>query len=390
MSAAQPRWSASTRAVVAGRPLREPDADVSPPISLTSTYVASTEAGARGYARSGNRTWEALEDAVGQLEGGSALAFASGMAGISAALELTAPGAVVVVPDGAYSNTLALLGELAGTGRVTVRTVPVADTPAVLAVLDEAAGAGGGASGGGLLWVESPTNPLLDVAEVAVLCAAARERGMLSVVDNTFATPLLQRPLELGADVVVHSVTKYLAGHSDVLLGAVVTRDDALRRALVRQRTLRGGVPGPFEAWLALRGMRTLALRLERSQASAAVLARRLSTHPAVERVRYPGLPDDPWHARAAAQMDGFGAIVSIEVRGGAAAADRVQAGTALWVPATSLGGVESLLERRRRQPAEPVTVPESLVRLSVGVEDVEDLWADLEEALDGALPPAG
>ena len=373
------RLSPATVVVTAGRPAREPDAEVGPPISLSSTYVASTQAGARGYARFGNRTWEALEETVGALEGGTALAFASGMGAISAALELTPPGGTVVVPDGAYNTTLALAEHLAASGRLTLRRVPLHRTDVVLAALDEVPG------GTGLLWVESPTNPLLDVAEVAVLCAAARRRGVVSVVDNTFATPLLQRPLTMGADVVVHSVTKFLAGHSDVVLGAAVARDDVVATRLLRERTLRGAVPGPFEAWLALRGVRTLALRMERSQASAGVLARRLVEHPAVARVRYPGLPDDPGHQRAAAQMDGFGAIVSIEVRGGAAAATAVQDGTALWTPATSLGGVESLLERRRRQPAEPTTVPEDLVRLSVGVEDVEDLWADLDAALSAS-----
>lgn len=377
MSAPGQRWSPATEVVSSGRPAREPDADVGPPISLTSTYVASTEPGARGYARYGNRTWEALEGAIGGLEGGEALAFSSGMAAISAALELTPPGGVVVVPQTAYNTTLSLLGHLAAAGRLAARPVAQHETDAAVAALDGAA----------LLWVESPTNPLLDVADVAALCAAARERGVLSVVDNTFATPLLQRPLELGADVVVHSVTKFLSGHSDVVLGAAVSADRGLVERLRRERTVRGAIPGPFEAWLALRGMRTLALRMERSQASAAVLARRLREHPAVERVRYPGLADDPGHARAAAHMDGFGAIVSIEVHGGAAAAARVQGGTALWVPATSLGGVESLLERRRRHPAEPATVPEDLVRLSVGIEDVEDLWADLSAALDGAVP---
>ncbi len=365
-------WSRSTRVVAAGRPPRSPDAEVGPGISLSSTYVASDEPGARTYARVGNRTWEALEDALGALEGGTALSFASGMAAISAALELTPPGGVVVVPDGAYNTTLALADHLEVSGRIAVRRVSLAQTSAVVDALDGAA----------TLWVESPTNPLLDVAEIALLCDAARDRGVLTVVDNTFATPLLQRPLELGADVVVHSVTKFLAGHSDVVLGAALTRDEGLCARLRRERTLRGGVPGPFEAWLALRGLRTLALRLERSQTSAGVLAARLAEHPAVARVRYPGLPDDPGHARACAQMDGFGAIVSIEVRGGAQAAEAVQAGTRLWTPATSLGGVESLLERRRRQPAEPATVPEELVRLSVGIEDVEDLWADLCAAL--------
>ena len=373
-----PALSPATVAVTAGRPAREPDAEVGPAISLSSTYVASAQPGARGYARFGNRTWEALEETVGALEGGTALAFASGMGAISAALELTPPGGTVVVPDGAYNTTLALAEHLAASGRVVLRRVPLHRTDVVIAALEEVAGG----TGGGLLWVESPTNPLLDVAEVAVLCAAARARGMVSVVDNTFATPLVQRPLTMGADVVVHSVTKLLAGHSDVVLGAAVTTRDDLAARLLRERTLRGAVPGPFEAWLALRGVRTLALRVERSQASTAVLAARLVDHPAVARVRYPGLPEDPGHQRAAAQMDGFGTVVSIEVRGGAAAATAVQDGTRLWTPATSLGGVESLLERRRRQSAEPVTVPEDLVRLSVGIEDVEDLWADLDAAL--------
>jgi cystathionine gamma-synthase len=203
------------------------------------------------------------------------------------------------------------------------------------------------------------------------------------VADNTFATPLLQQPLDLGVDVVVHSVTKFLSGHSDVVLGAVVTRDAELRARLHRHRTLHGAIPGPLEAFLALRGMRTLPLRLERSQASAAELARRLQTHPAVRRVRCPALPEDPGHELARTQMRGFGALVAIEVHGGAAGADAVVDAVRLWVPATSLGGVESLVERRRRHAGEPVVVPQELLRLSVGVEDVEDLWTDLAQALD-------
>jgi cystathionine gamma-synthase len=204
-------------------------------------------------------------------------------------------------------------------------------------------------------------------------------------VDNTFATPLVQRPLDLGADVVVHSVTKYLAGHSDVVLGATVCRPGELLMALRRHRTVRGAVPGPWEAWLALRGIRTVHLRIERAQANAAELARRLVGHPAVARVRHPSLPHDPGHVRASEQMRGFGAIVSIEVAGDAATADAVSAAVRLWVPATSLGGVESTLERRRRNASEPAVVPESLLRLSVGIEDVEDLWEDLDAALSAS-----
>ena len=216
-----------------------------------------------------------------------------------------------------------------------------------------------------LLWIESPTNPALEVADIPALAEAAHELGMRVVVDNTFATPLLQQPLSLGADIVVHSATKYLAGHSDVQLGALVTADEEIHAALKGRRDLVGAIPGPFETWLALRGMRTLHVRLDRAQANAAELARRLRDHPRIEEVRYPG----------------FGAIVAVVVTGGATAADALSRDVRLWVHATSLGGVESTLERRRRWKAEAATIPEGLMRLSVGIEDVEDLWADLAQA---------
>ena len=244
-------------------------------------------------------------------------------------------------------------------GRLRSKLIDIADTDAVVAACDEDVA---------LVWIESPTNPNLDVADIERICAAAHEAGAYVVVDNTFATPLLQRPLDLGADLVVHSATKYLAGHSDALLGALVTRDDELFTVLKQRRDLLGAVPGTLEAWLAVRGMRTLHLRVERAQANATELARRLGEHPAVERVRYPG----------------FGAIVSVELAAGALAADLLPRKSRLWVHATSLGGVESTLERRRRWKSEPATVSDALVRLSVGVEDVEDLWEDLSRALDG------
>lgn len=347
----------ATVAVHAGRVPRTPGAQVGAPLEFTSTFHAG---GATVYARDAQPTWTAFEEALGALEGGEALVLASGMAAVAAALSLVPLGGVVVAPDAAYNGTHATLDDRAARGELSARRVDVADTGAVLAALP----------GADLLWLESPTNPLLQVADLPTLLAAARERGIVTVVDNTFATPLLQRPLELGADVVLHSATKYLAGHSDVLLGAVVTAatDDgrALRERLARHRLLHGATAGPMETWLALRGMRTLAVRLERAAANAAELARRLADHPAVDRVRYPG----------------FGAMVSIDVRGDAAAADRVAAATELWVHSTSLGAVESQLERRRAIPSEPHTVPENLLRLSVGVEDVEDLWADLDRAL--------
>jgi cystathionine gamma-synthase len=223
---------------------------------------------------------------------------------------------------------------------------------------------------------------MMEVADLPALVAAAHAAGVLVVVDNTFSTPLGQKPLGVGADVVVHSATKYLAGHSDVLLGVTVTADEQLRARLHQHRTLHGAIAGPVEAWLGLRGLRTLALRVERSQATAGELARRLDAHPAVSRVRYPGLPSDPGHERAAAQLAGFGSVISIELDG-AEAADAFVGRVALWLPATSLGGVESTIERRRRHLAEPPTVPDGLVRLSVGIENVEDLWDDLRQALD-------
>lgn len=365
--------SPATVTVAAGRPPRSPGASVNEAVWLTSTYVAD---GPVDYGRTDNPTWQAFEATLGELEGGQALVLSSGMAAIAAALALVADGSTVVAPRHAYSGTTALLREATDLGRVKVVEVDVADTDSVVAAV----------RGAQLLWLESPTNPTLEVADLRALTAAARAEGAISVVDNTFATPLVQRPLDLGADVVVHSVTKYLAGHSDVVLGAAVTADDdrgrALHTRLRAYRRLHGAIAGPQEVYLALRGLRTLALRVTTSQASAAELARRLVDHPAVARVRHPSLPTDPGHALATAQMRGYGSMLAVEVHGGAAEAERVAAATELWVHATSLGGVESTLERRRRHPAEVETVPESLLRLSVGIEDVEDLWHDLDRAL--------
>jgi cystathionine gamma-synthase len=355
--------------VHAGRPPREPDAPLSDPPLLSSTYVAG---GPIGYGRLGNATWTAFEECLGQLEGGRALAFASGMAATAAVLDLVPVGGRVVAPNHAYSGVLGLLDQHAATGRLKLERVGIADTDAVVAALP----------GTDLLWVESPTNPAMEVADLRALTAAAQAAGTMVAVDNTFATPLLQQPLALGADVVVHSVTKFLAGHSDVVLGAVVTADDRTYDALEARRRGNGAIAGPMETWLALRGMRTLSLRLERAQQNAALLAERLRRHPRVSRVRYPGLPDDPGHLRAAAQMSGFGAILAIELGGDEELAQRVCESTRLWVHATSLGGVESMLERRRRWPAEAPTIPADLIRLAVGIEHPEDLWADLDQAL--------
>ncbi|MFB9073908.1 trans-sulfuration enzyme family protein [Citricoccus parietis] len=385
-----------TLLVSASRPAREVDAPVNDPVHFTSTFVGwePDAAGPRRlYGRMSNPTWDGPEQLLAALEGVEdpagrpALLFSSGMAAISAALHLAPNGGRIVAPQHAYQGGLSLLDSLRQTGRLAVDRVDVTDAEAVLRAVRGTGAADGPAS---ILWLESPTNPMLEVADLATLTEAAHAAGALVVVDNTFATPLVQRPLELGADVVVHSVTKYLAGHSDVVLGAAVTDDAGLHRQLHAHRTLHGAIAGPMEAFLALRGMRTLALRLERSQANAAELARRLDaarregTLP-VAAVTYPGLPDHPQHALAAAQMQGgFGSVLTV-VMEGAAAADAVVQNLRHWVPATSLGGVESLVERRRRFDGEPATVPAGLLRLSVGIEHVDDLWEDLQAGMGAA-----
>ncbi|OYO18370.1 cystathionine gamma-synthase [Enemella dayhoffiae] len=364
-----------TLAVVGGRPERTPGSPVGPGIELSSTYLQPGDIDPQLplYGRNHNATWAGLEAVVGGLEGAAdgAVSFASGMAAGTALLELIPRGARLAIGATSYNTMLALAQQRAERGDLVLSTVDVADLAAVRAVLGEV----------DWLHLESPTNPLLEVADLPAICAAARAAGVRVSVDNTFATPLLQNPLAAGADVVLHSATKYLAGHSDVLLGVLVTRDAGLLEAIRSHRTLTGGIPGPFEAWLALRGVRTLAVRLDRAQQSAAVLAGRLAGHPAVRRVRYPGLESDPGHEVATRTMRGFGAMVAIELAD-QASADALTRAVRLWIPATSLGGVESLLERRRRIPSEPPGVPQSLVRLSVGLEDVEDLWTDLERAL--------
>jgi len=321
---------------------------------MASTYVAG---GDLEYGRYGNPSWTAFEDVLGELEGGRCLTFASGMAAVMTVLDLVAQGAKVVLPRHAYQGSIMALADLEARGRLHAHLVDISDTAAVIAACDDAA----------LVWIETPTNPALEVADIAAIAEAAHESGAYVVVDNTFATPLLQQPLALGADIVVHSATKYLAGHSDVLLGAVVTADDELYDVLKGRRSLAGAVPGAFETWLALRGLRTLHLRVERAQANARILVERLQEHPALSEVRYPG----------------FGGIVAIVLAEGELAADLLVRKTHVWVHATSLGGVESTFERRRRWKTEAATIPVGLVRMSVGIEDVEDLWTDLVTALD-------
>ncbi|HET6653797.1 MAG TPA: aminotransferase class I/II-fold pyridoxal phosphate-dependent enzyme [Nocardioides sp.] len=350
----KPPLRPGTIAVTAGRPAHDPDSPLNAPITMASTYVAG---GDTEYGRYGNPTWAAFEEALGALEGGRCLAFSTGLAAVSTLLDLVGQGKKVVAPRHAYNGSVMQLADLEARGRITAELVDITDTEAVVKACADAA----------LVWVESPTNPALEVADLPAIIAAGHEAGAYVVVDNTFATPLLQQPLGLDADVVLHSATKFISGHSDVLLGAVVTRDDELYRVLKNRRDMVGATPGTLEAWLALRGLRTLHVRLERAQANAQELVRRMEGHPAIGEVRYPG----------------FGAMVCVVLAEGATAADLLTRKTSLWVHATSLGGVESTFERRRRWKSEPATIPDGLVRMSVGIEDVDDLWDDLAAALD-------
>jgi len=345
--------SSETLAVVAGRPERTPDSPLNVPITPASTYVAG---GSLEYGRYGNPTWEAFEDVMGALEGGRAVMYASGLAAAAATLSLVPEGGAVVVPRHAYNGTVGLMQDAARRGRLEVREVDVSRPNALVDA----------AEGAAMVWIESPTNPALEVVDIAETAAAARTRGALVVVDNTFATPLVQQPLALGADVVVHSATKLLAGHSDALAGVAVVADDPTYELLEAYRRLHGATPGALEAYLATRGLRTLAVRFERAQDNARRLAEHLERHEDVAVVRYPG----------------FGTVLTLEPKGGATAAHRVTTASELVVCATSLGGVETSWERRRRWAGEPVTVPDALIRVSVGIEGFTDLWTDVAQAL--------
>jgi len=372
MNSKVPPHRPETIAITAGRPEVGPDSLLNQPISLNSTFVAG---GAIGYGRYGNETWTALEVAIAALEGGKTLTYSSGMAAVTAVFSTLPVGAKVVASNQGYSGVMTLLGNLSAAKKLNPKFVSIADTAEVITALD----------GADLLWIESPTNPSLDVADMPTLIKEAKSRGITVAVDNTFATALTQQPLLMGADIVMNSVTKYLAGHSDVVLGSLSTNNPELFKVVEDARKFNGSIPGPFEAWLALRGIRTFPLRFQRASENALEIAKRLSAHPLVTRVRYPGLPTDPQHAKAKAFMKGFGAIVSFEYDGDGAATDKVCESSKIVTFATSLGGVESLWERRRRWPIESASVPESLIRLSLGCEDVDDLWADIDAALHAA-----
>jgi cystathionine gamma-synthase len=367
-------WSADTVAVQAGRPARVAGAPMNPPITLSSTYVQDA---AIEYGRDGNAGWGALESALGALDGGHAVTFASGLAAAAAIAALVPPEGTVALSSVTYHGVRNIFDRMQSAGRLSLRVVPADDTEAVLAASDGAA----------MVWVESIANPLIVVADVPAIAAGARARGAITVVDATFATPLRQRPLELGADIVLHSATKLIGGHSDLLLGAIVCRDRAIADALVTYRHDHGSIPGALETFLALRGLRTLAVRLDRAEASAVELAHRLATHPHVAGVNYPGLPGDPQHERASRVLpNGSGSTLSFDIAGTVEQTEAFLARLHLVTHATSLGGVESLIERRARYAGDAAVVGPTLCRLSVGIENVEDLWADLDQALRAAL----
>jgi cystathionine gamma-synthase len=373
-----------TLAIHAGQ---EPDpltGAVVPPVYLTSTYKQDGVGGTRGgyeYSRTANPTRNALETCLAALENGThALAFASGMAAEDCLIRtLCRPGDSVLIPGDAYGGTFRLFDKVLKTWGVQYGTVQQTDPQAVAHAAAELRPR--------LIWTETPTNPLLSIVDIPAIAEIAHGCGALLVVDNTFASPYLQRPLDLGADIVVHSTTKYLGGHSDVVGGAIIVKNPDHAKDLAFNQNATGGVAGPFDAWLTLRGVKTLGVRMERHCANAARVAAMLGEHPAVASVLYPGLPGHPGHEIAVKQMRDFGGMVSFRLRDGEGAAVAVCGRTRLFTLGESLGGVESLIEHPARMThasaaESPLAVPPDLVRLSVGIEDPADLLDDLRQAL--------
>ncbi|WP_436515451.1 trans-sulfuration enzyme family protein [Ekhidna sp. To15] len=343
-----------------------------PPI-LASNYILGDEF---AYARNeGTQAWSALEEIIGGLEHGEAVVFSSGMAAISAVFNQVKTGSTIVIPDDCYQGVASLANEGEQKGIWSVEKVAVKDTDGWLKALEYA----------DLIWLESPSNPLLEIADLRKICSTKRKAGSILGVDNTFATHINQQPLDLGADVSVQSATKFIGGHSDLLSGVASTNNPKLLEQLRKSRELIGATPGAMEVFLALRGIRTMHLRLERAQQNAMELARRLQQNSNVAHVRYPGLTNHPSHAIAKEQLNGFGTIISFDTVGDSATADSVCHQVKLILHATSLGAVESTIERRAAISGQS-HLPETLLRLSVGVEGVEDLWDDLNQALQKAV----
>ncbi|WP_055563204.1 cystathionine gamma-synthase [Streptomyces atriruber] len=383
MSDSHSTQSFETVAIHAGNTADPLTGAVVPPIYQVSTYKQDGVGGLRGgyeYSRSANPTRTALEENLAALEGGRrGLAFASGLAAEDCLLRtLLAPGDHVVIPNDAYGGTFRLFAKVVSRWGVEWSVADTSDPEAVRAALTDRTKA---------IWVETPSNPLLGITDIAAVAQIAREAGVRLVVDNTFASPYLQQPLALGADVVVHSMTKYMGGHSDVVGGALVVNDAELGEELAYHQNAMGAVAGPFDAWLVLRGIKTLAVRMDRHSENATKVAEMLTRHARVSRVLYPGLPEHPGHEIAAKQMKAFGGMVSFQVDGGEEAAVEVCNRAELFTLGESLGGVESLIEHPGRMTHASVVgsaleVPADLVRLSVGIESADDLIADLQQAL--------
>jgi cystathionine gamma-synthase len=376
-----------TRAIHDGQPPDPTSGAVVTPITLSSTFVHEEVGKHSGYeySRSGNPTRRAYEECLASLEGAlDGFAFASGMAAEDAVLRMLAPGQRVVIPDDAYGGTFRLVSKVLAPAGIEWTVADLTDLDALERDWPD---------GAALVWVETPTNPALTIVDIVALSALAHERGARVVVDNTFATPFLQRPLELGADIVVHSATKYLGGHSDVVGGFVGTSDPEIAERVGFLQNAVGAVPSPFDCYLVLRGLKTLAVRMDRHCENASAIVTMLVRHPAVSRVLYPALADHPGHAIARRQMRDFGGMVSFLAAGGEEAALEIVARTRLFTLAESLGGVESLIEHPARMTHasavdSPLAVDPALVRLSVGIETTDDLVADLRQALDAVAPP--
>lgn len=376
------RHGLSTKAIHAVRPDLTTGA-VNAPIYASSTFAQDGVGGLRDgyeYARTGNPTRAALETSLAAVEAATyGRAFASGMAATDCALRaILRPGDHVVMPDDAYGGTFRLIDKVFTKWGIDYTAVSLADLDAVRAAVTPSTR---------LILVETPTNPLLSIADIAGIAQLAATSNVKVLVDNTFASPALQQPLLLGADIVLHSTTKYIGGHSDVVGGALLTNNEELDSAFAFLQNGAGAVPGPFDAYLTLRGLKTLVLRMQRHSDNAAVLAEFLDGHPAIETVLYPGLPGHPGHEVAARQMSGFGGMISVRLRGGADAARKFCSRTEVFILAESLGGVESLIEHpgamtHASTAGSQLEVPDDLVRLSVGIEDVADLLADVEQAL--------
>jgi cystathionine gamma-synthase len=378
----------ATRAIHVGQDSDPRTGAVVPPIYMTSTFVQDGIGNLRGgyeYARAGNPTRDSLQELLASLEGGvKAFSFASGLSAEDAVLRtLLAPGAHILMGNDVYGGTYRLINRVFVPWGVELTTVDLGDLAAVRAAVRPTTRA---------LWIETPSNPLMKISDIAELASIAHSAGAKVVVDNTFATPYLQRPLALGADIVVHSTTKYLGGHSDVLGGAVIVNDEELAGRIGFLQFGVGAISSPMDAWLTVRGIKTLAVRMDRHCASAMAIAEALSGHPKLEAIYYPGLPDHPGHALAASQMSGFGGMIAVAVAGGAPAARAFAESTRLFQLAESLGGVESLIGYPSEMTHASVRgtaleVPDTVVRLSVGIEDAGDLIADLLGALERTVP---